>query len=529
MNGNDKMLETYLYENRISPPPEFSARIDRVCEKIRQREATGAGARENRIGKGRKARHTARRILLAAACLLIVAGVTVMAISSARAAVTDWLEQYFSAGDYLGQESETRSAEPAMDAIITKIGDDGREITVSDIYDSDAAREMAENFGIRLDEVAYTGDTIYITGWFTRTSGKFLLDPYTGGDTWHEGNEFTEGSLTLTLPDGTVYYGTLGAYFDDEMNQILGDTIDSTQMEYDADGNLVTANAKADEEWYQWLSENEVRFIYEATPESAVTTAAPLTGQVEANLSFKQYYYDVENDTPVVLFKADLGTVTIDADAYTAVSHTSEGDQFVTLSGTHRLFVQEWEYAKDETYIHSYVRDLDMSGVTISVGSVSFTPAGLEVTLGLDLPESWTRAERIAAAQGGPNGGIDFIILIDGEEVSHPFLSIGSKSNASTSNKDDPFLTSPREFSNSSISPSQWDEIKTITFIPCTGWPGEASVVEVGSEEVVIEPTKLDPGAVVTAQVNKESTQLSDWQEERMDDCAITINLDDYR
>lgn len=529
MNGDNMTFGTYLYENRISPTPEFSARIDATCEQIRQREAAGTGGRANRIGKGRAARHTVRRILLAAACLLIVTVTTVMAIPNARAAVTDWLEQYFSAGDYLGQESETRNAELAIDAIITKIGDDGREIVISDIYDSDEAKEMAENFGIRLDEVAYTGDTIYITGWFTGNSGKFLLDPYTGGDTWHEGNEFTEGSLALTLPDGTIYYGTLNACFDDEMNQILEDTRDSTRMEYDADGNLMTANAKADEEWYQWLSENEVRFIYEATPESAVTTAAPLTGQAEADISFKQYYYDVESDTPVVLFKADLGTVTINADAYTAMSHTSEGDQSVTLSGTHRLFVQEWEYDEDETYIHSYVRDLDMSGITISVGSVSFTPTGLEVTLNLDLPESWTRAERIAAAQGGPNGGIDFIILIDGEEASHPFLSIGSKSNAGTSNKDDPFLTSPREFSNSSISPSQWEEIKIITFIPCTGWPEEAFVVAVDSEQVVIEPTKLDPGAVVTAQVNKESTQLSGWKEERLDDYAITINLDDYR
>jgi hypothetical protein len=313
------------------------------------------GARVNRIGKGRKTRRTVRRILLAAACLLIVAGITVMAVPSARAAVTDWLGQYFSAGDYLGQESENRGAEPAMDAIITKIGDDGREISVSDIYDSDEARKMAENFGIRLDEVAYTGDTIYITGWFKGTSGKFLLDPYTGGDTWHEGNEFTEGSMTLTLQDGTVYYGALNAYLDDEMDQIIldsfgGDIRDSVQMEYDANGNLVTGNAKADELWYQWLEENEVRFIYNATPESAGTTAAPLTGQVEAKLSFKQYYHDVESDAPVVLFTADLGTVTIDADAYTSVSHTSRGDQSVTLSGTHRLFVQEWEYDEDATY-----------------------------------------------------------------------------------------------------------------------------------------------------------------------------------
>jgi hypothetical protein len=28
MNGNERTLKTYLYENRVSPTPEFSARID---------------------------------------------------------------------------------------------------------------------------------------------------------------------------------------------------------------------------------------------------------------------------------------------------------------------------------------------------------------------------------------------------------------------------------------------------------------------------------------------------------------------
>lgn len=523
MNGNDRSLEQFLYENRISPPPEFSARIDVVCGQLSRRQQVRQGAKKRRLRGG------ARRILLAAACILIVLAVSAMAIPPARAAVSDWISGWFSTADYLGQESENRTAEPAMDAILTKVGDDGREIVLSDVYDSEEARNLAANFGIRLDEVAYTGDTIYITGWFTGTSGKFLLDQRTGGDTVHEDSEYTDGNMMLTLPDGTVYYGALGAYFDDEMEQLSNSCFDNWKPEYDADGKLLTVNSIADALWYDWLKTHEVRFTYTAIPESAVPAAKPLSGQVEAKLSFQQYYHDANNGSAVTLFRADLGTVTIDADAYAAVSSSKAGGQSVAFTGTHRVLVEEWEHDGDEAYIHSYVSDLDFSGATVAVDTVRFTPDGLDVTLRMDLPESWTRAERIAAIQGGEMGGIGFAVFIDGQEIRHAFLSIGMKSNAETENANDPFLTSPIEFSNSTLSRSQWDAVKTITFLPYCNYPAVASVVAVGSEKQVLAPTRLDPGVVVTMHVNAESTQYDDWQENRMDDFALTIDLDDYR
>ena len=84
-------------------------------------------------------------------------------------------------------------------------------------------------------------------------------------------------------------------------------------------------------------------------------------------------------------------------------------------------------------------------------------------------------------------------------------------------------------FVNSTISPSDWDSIKTLTFIPYTNWPAEMYVVEIGSEKIVQERTQMEPGAVVTAHVNFESIERDNWQTDRMDEYAITINLDDYR
>ena len=530
MNTNDRTFDQFLFQNRISPPPEFSARIDAFCKQVRRREATGNGARINRTHvRNRKVRTAVKRVLFFAACVLMILAITVLAVPTARAAVSDWIGGWFNTQDYLGQESENRTPEPAMDAVITKVGGDESKIAISDVSDSEEARSLADNFGIRLDEVAYTGDTIYITGWFTKTSGKFLLDPRTGGDTVHEDSAFTEGNMMLTLSDGTVYYGTLNACYDEQMEQIASDCSGKGQLKYDESGILETTNAVADALWYDWLKTNEVRFLYTAVPESAVPAAKPLSGRVEAALSFRQYYYDAKSDSAITLFRADLGKVTIDADAYATVTGGKEGGPSVALSGTHRLLVEEWEHDQDAALIHSYVRDLDFSGVTIAVDSVLFTPDGLEVVLRMDLPESWTRAERIAAIQGGETGGIGFAVFIDGEEARHPFLSVGSKDNASTSNQDDPFLTSPITFSNSTLSRSQWDGVKTITFLPYCNSPDKASVVEVGSERTVLAPTQLDPGVVVTMRVNQESTQYADWQEDRMNDFALTISLDDYR
>ena len=196
---------------------------------------------------------------------------------------------------------------------------------------------------------------------------------------------------------------------------------------YDADGNFVTSNPRADELWYKYLDENDVRFTFE-TP-IAWQQAEPLTGQVTANLSFFQHYWDTDSVSSVTLFRADLGMVTIDADAYEDVTTESAIGQSTKLSGIHRMLIQEWEYKGNTTdangsaldsYLHYYVSDLDMSGVTITVESVAFLPTGPEIVISLIMPESWTSAERAAAGQGGEAYGIGFTVVVDGKEVQHP-------------------------------------------------------------------------------------------------------------
>lgn len=524
MQANDRMLAQYLFDNRISPPPEFSQRIDRVCWRLQQREVRiNAAPRERKRKRKRKARVS--RALVIAASVLFVVALSVMAIPSARAAVSEWISGFFSIGNYLGKSSEKRGGEPALDSIITKIDEDGRKITITEINKTDEAKLLAENFGIRLDEIVYTGSAVYMTGWFTGTSGKFLLDERTGGDTVHEDSEYTMGVMNLTLPDGTVYNGVAAAYFDDEMEQICSRCPLECESVYDAKGRLLTTNAVADSLWYEWLKTHEVRFVMEATPDVIGSAGPSLSGHPTASLTLREYYH--EKNEPVTLFQADLGTVTIDADAYRSVTTEQPGGQSVTLSGTHRMYLKEMESLKTGDFVHSSVVDLDMTGVVIRVDSVKFTPTGMEVTLQMDLLERWTRAERIAAIQGGENGGIGFAVLLDGQEVKHAFASITNDTNGA--DKDDPLLTASIVFSNSTLSRSQWDAVKTISFVPYTGWPTELILEDLLHDRQELNRVKLEPGVIVTEQVDVTGTKRADWIEDRLDDSALTIQLDDYR
>ena len=494
---------------------------------------------KNRMPQGR-IKKAKRWPLVLVACLLLT--ITLVAcIPEARAAVSEWITKMFSTQDYMGKESCSRSPEPALEAVITQVENDGGRVQITELQDSAKARMLAEGFGVKLDEVAYIGDKVYISGWFTGTSGKFLLDQWTGGDTWSENGDWLEGDMSLTMPDGTVWSGVLNPHFTDEMNAVMGEAIDVNEEKplnkvYAADGTFLTSHAKADALWYKWLETNDVRFTFEAHPIGADAPTLAGQGSVKAKLSFRQYYLDMEHDAVVPLFQADLGIVTIDTDAYSAGTETSDINQSVTLSGIHRMLIMEWEHRgvdqngfPKDAYLHQYVEDLDMSGVTVTVESVAFTPTGPEIALRLDLPADWTRAARVAAAQGGKHGGIHFNVYLDGKLVEYPFRMIQAKGNADFENKDDPFLSTPRVYSESTIPPSEWENIRTITIEPATNWPTERYVVEVGSEKLLQPVTQLEPGVDVVFHVNYESGQSDGWQEDRMPEYAITIHLDDYR
>ena len=105
MQANDRTLAHYLYDNRISPPPEFSARIDAFCGQIKLRE--GHRNHPQREASTRSKTRHARRWLMPIVAGLVVL-VAVFSIPSVSRAVGDWIASIFRSEDYMAVEPDQR-------------------------------------------------------------------------------------------------------------------------------------------------------------------------------------------------------------------------------------------------------------------------------------------------------------------------------------------------------------------------------------------------------------------------------------
>ncbi|MEN6594269.1 MAG: hypothetical protein ABFC31_04870 [Clostridiaceae bacterium] len=466
--------------------------------------------------KFREKRPAARRILTAAACLLAAAVITTFAIPSARAAVEEWFNGWFSTSGYLGEESETRTKEPTVEAITEQLGEQV-PVTITSVGSDAFAQSMADEFGLMIDEVAFNGKSIFMTGWFTGQSGKFLLELYTGAYVWNEVGSEIYGSLDFLLPDGSHWYGSLELVMTDEVRAIMKEC--APYATRDAEGNP-TSNAYADEKWAAYMAENGLRFTLEANP--GAVDAKPLTGEVTAKLVMDEMYFDEASEQTVPIFSADLGTVTFDADAYKANLQESAVEQSVALSGTHRVLIQESMTEPGDTEsdysVKQYNQMLDFTGVTLSIDAIAFRADDTVLSVSGVLPESWSLAERDNVG----HEELRLLFLLDGEPVETLFSGIGRDS-------DEDCLTFTRRYESSTIPPSAWAAAKTLTIIPYIASPDKMSAVDDGDASTLREVEML-PGAVITGRSN--ITQFSDMDTlvlDQMDDCAITLTLDDYR
>lgn len=92
--------------------------------------------------------------------------------------------------------------------------------------------------------------------------------------------------------------------------------------------------------------------------------------------------------------------------------------------------------------------------------------------------------------------------------------------------KDD-FLEFDFVFFESTLSPSQWAAMKTLTIIPTTGYWWEMSLSD-NDEPAFQAYTRSRGDTVVTTYANITSTMYNELREE-MPEYALTINLDDYQ
>lgn len=490
--------------------------------------------RVQRVSKKRKTHPVARKILFAAACLLIALSVTVFAIPSARAAVEEWINGWFSARDYFGQEKTERTKEPTIEAIITSAGENG--VTVTNVGEGYEA--YANAFDMALDEIAYDGTSIYISGTMSGATARPFVQAYTGGDTFraekydgslgdNDGSEYyyfaCENNVTIETADGNRYSGELVPTFTPEMDEFCQSLTDSSADNVFKDGELVSTNPVADAFWNKYLTGHDVRFSIEL--QNIGPVEQPLSGQVTGELSIRMRYDNVDSKDPVQVLNASFGSITIDADAYLSQTQTTQAQEGtrVDLGGIHPVSINEWqaesEQTSDDCETYMYTHELNFAGASVSLKEISFTPTDTKITLHVVLPETWTAAERCYCP-------LYFQFLLDGEETGDrtgiPFNVYGP---IGTGDQTDATLEYDFNLWESTLSPSQWAAAKTLTIIPSTTYWWDMKVCYDNGPQ---QDVSLRDGAVYTGIVNHTGYEF-DTLYDQMTQYALTINLDDYR
>ena len=263
------------------------------------------------VSKARSTRPIMRKFLFAAACILVVVSVSVFSIPSARAAVEEWISGWFSAPDYFGQEKENRTKEPTIEAIITSAGGNTAQVAESGI----GFESYAEAFELTLEEIAYDGETIFISGTMSGATARPFLQLHTGGDTFRATKN--DGSLggdpaqeyyffgyeslfELTTEDGGKYIGFINPHITEDMNPILNAAAAAETEPIFQNSMLITTNAVADKLWDSYLADHNIRFSGELI--KVYENMQPMTGIVRGNLSLRLFYGNVEGveSTPVL-------------------------------------------------------------------------------------------------------------------------------------------------------------------------------------------------------------------------------------
>jgi len=487
-----------------------------------------------RVSKRRKNRHVARRVLFAAACVLVLFSVTVFAIPSARAAVEEWINGWFTPRDYFGQEKSERTEEPTIEAITSSAGN--KDVTVSNVGAGYEA--YAKAFDMKLDEVAYDGESIFLSGTMSGATAHPFVEAFTGGDTFRAakydgslggGDDWEyyyfacENTVSFVTADGKRFSGELVPTFTPEMDEFCQSLTDGADDNVFQNGELVTTNPNADEFWDAYLANHDVRFSMKL--ECGEQEATPLSGQVSGELSLRMRYDNVVGQDAVSRLTASFGTITFDANAYQALTQTTQAksETKVDLGGVHPITVQEWqseaERTTEELAVYYYTHELDFTGASFSLKEITFTPTDTKIILHVSLPASWTREER-------SGGEFEFRFQFDGKEIGEYTSSLFSVYGPEGQDYyTDDFLEFDYVFFESTLSPSQWATMKTLTIIPTTGYWWEMSLSD---DDEPFQAYSLKDDAVVTTYANVTNTMYNELSEQ-MPQYALTISLDDYR
>ena len=436
-----------------------------------------------------------RPVAIAAATFAVIVG-TVFLIPSARAEVLSWFG-VSTPQDYLTTNPDDRAEIPEIDALIASPEpEDGFRIipidrTNSEAVNSEGALKMSdffyENCDIALSDAMFDGTYFYQTVRMNGLSGLYLLEDYTGG--WQTGvpvdpyavwglyengpgEEYLSGKWTLyerptgyviyELPDGTRLQGILelsGAiepYCQNLENQgLIGmnppenalEQINRMNRDYlEQNGVIAVAPIWDCENAAEYADENgnlTVKVFYEV-------------GVCEEDRGDDNYVPETE------LFKAQLGTITVNVRAYQNIKANPVTPADAVVWGAETVTVSKTEYdcgdpddnyADDRVSLSKYRVSTD--GLRMAVEGIQVDALGIrDLKIRVTVPEMWTQEEREALA-----GSLEWNVLFNGESGS--WYPNGFQCNVE---EDGSLLFTAREFS--AVPYDMLKSIKTITLVP---------------------------------------------------------------
>ena len=387
-----------------------------------------------------------KAVSIAAAAFVVLVG-TVFLIPSARAEVLSWFSTS-TPQDYLTTNADQRTEIPEIEALIASPEPtDGFKLipidrTNSKAVNSEGALKLSdffyENSDIQLGDAMFDGETIYQSIHFNGLSGLYLLENWSGGTVTRVKVDpealSAESALPLefAFPDGWILYELAdGTRIEGLIGDVSSALIDAYLAERDQKG---LGEMSASDEHRQLVEAEDRAFL----KKNGLTAVAQIhifhpdeiekLIDAEGNLSAKVFYEVdvVEEDRigsdmvpPTELFKASLGTITINMCAYREIKPSrfesvdavvTWGPETVTLSRIDFDFGRPDDGYADDRICFSKQR-ASTEGLTMLVEDIQMDALSIhDIRFRIRVPEAWTREQREALAES-----LEFETLINGE------------------------------------------------------------------------------------------------------------------
>ena len=415
METKDTRLQNYLYENRISPTPAFSARIDQVLARLPVDESIGRGDRKCRRDPSARWKRSLRWLVPVAAVLLVL--LTLLSIPSVSQAVREWFYDFFSADRYLRIPTDERTPNPDYDNVIVpqaKIEQTNEVLLLSETDQLDEINAYrAENGFPAYDPAEWTWlkeiepyiTDLYYDGVYFKTVTFFPCDPlpFMSGFVDSPISELRLDVLSLTI--GTVTNLDTGAVLPLYPSS---HGLQPQQDYWNADGSANVENMR--EDGGVWL----------------------FTEYAEIDLTPGRYQVSIQHQIldDHVGEMSTLGTVAVLNQTFLLDTRDALGRMeevtlpAVRLSGVYPFTLE----TRGKDFTAYIVEPLDFTGMTITP-TLEMRTSGVRALLAYAYPASWDAA--IAEGFKGGWYSLAYELIVDGESKGYALGGMGSNGKVS--------------------------------------------------------------------------------------------------